>query len=725
MLGYTSAYSQNLITIRGKVFDGEHKPLPYVNVYILKTTDGGMTDENGEFNFKTKIRKMATLITSMIGYKKSEKELNLSENKNILNLEIILRQDAVKLDEAVVMGSSFSSEKGKGVVIKAMDVMTTPGGAADIFQSLKTMPGLTQVSESAQLYVRGGDPTETVTLIDQAPVYHPYTLESSYGGLFSNLNTGAVKSMYFSSGGFSAKYGNVLSGVLDIETKNLPISNSINLGISMAASSLSGSIPLVEDKVGIRFYAQQSYTKPIMWFNGALDAFTSSPTSKNLNTSLIYKYSKTGRIKLFGMLADDQQGVNVERAEYEGTFNGNSTNNFINLQMSDIVYSDVILKTNISYNTFKNVWKLGILNLTKKDDAFQIRTDAEKIISSNLKILVGAEFERRTQHYMGIIPKEDFDIRNNAVGEVLNEKLAGSRVGAYAEISRAALLRIDHLFAIVGIRTDYIPGLNLNSIDPRFGVGYKLNDKSNFKIGWGIFHQIPDGRLFSESDGNPKLQFMKAIHYVVSYDYNLDNNNFFRAEAYYKDYKNLPLEDEKFNYSNDGIGFVEGIDLIFKGILPIGLKGWVSYGFINTKRKWMSNKTLTSSNFDITHNLSIVAKYNFTSMWQIGINFKYATGKPYTPIISSVYRQDQNIFEPIYGDDNSERYPNYKRLDFRITHLNQLFGKYFSVFYIEALNILNINNLFGYSYNQDYSKQKVIKSYFGRRTIVVGTSISI
>lgn len=719
-----SIFSQNKTILRGKIVDDNGKNLPYVNVYILNSTDGSMTDDNGKFYFKTSLKGKVKLIASMVGYKKFERELDLSKKIKNLELNIILQSEIVELEEAIVMGSSFGSKKGKGIVIKAMDVMTTPGGAADIFQSLKTMPGLTQVSESAQLYVRGGDPSETITLIDQASVYHPYTLESSYGGLFSNLNTISVSNMYFSSGGFSVKYGNVLSGVLDIETKNLPLSQSFNLGVSMALASISGAIPIVDDKLGFRFHAQQSYTKPIMWLNGAIDAFTTTPVSKTLNASLIYKYSETGKLKLFGLFADDNQGVNVERAEYDGTFNGNSNNNFINLQLTDIIYSDILLKSSVSFNQFNNVWKLGILDLTQNDDVFQFRSDLEKIFTPKFKIVGGAEIERRTRSYLGTIPKEEYDIRNKSESKLLNEKDTGTRLGVYAEIRRTSFLDIKELFGIAGIRVDYVPELSIYSLDPRFGFGYKLNKKATLKLGYGIFHQIPDSRLFSESDGNPNLEFMNAIHYVISFDYKIDKDNSFRLEGYYKDYNNLPLKNNLINYDNKGNGFAEGIDMIFKGKISNGLSGWLSYGYINTKRRWLDNEKLTNSDFDITHNLSLVAKYNLSAMWQIGVNFKYATGRPFTPIISSVYRNGLNIYEPIYGDDNSERYPDYKRLDIRITHLNRIFEKYFAVFYIETLNILNFNNLFGYSYNNDYSKRKVIKSYFGRRTIVIGTNIS-
>lgn len=155
------------------------------------------------------------------------------------------------------------------------------------------------------------------------------------------------------------------------------------------------------------------------------------------------------------------------------------------------------------------------------------------------------------------------------------------------------------------------------------------------------------------------------------------------------------------------------------------MHGWVSYGFINTKRKWMDYDSFSKSDFDITHQLSVIAKYNITSMWQVGINYKVASGRPYTPIAGSNYIDQFDIYEPIDGRTNSDRYQTYQRLDFRLTHFNQLFGTYNTIVYLEALNVLNIKNLFGYSYSRDYSSRRKVTSYFGRRTIVIGTSISI
>jgi len=717
-------YSQS-IKIHGQVLNTKNRPLPYVNVYLLNTTDGAMTNEKGKFSFVARSKRNIILIASMIGYEKYKKRIKLLNQEKVVNIQIFLKQKAVELPEAIVMGSSFSSEKGKGIVISAMDVLTTPGGAADIFQSLKTMPGLTQVSESAELYVRGGDPSETVTLIDQAAVYHPYTYESAYGGLFSNINTGAVKSIYFSSGGFSVKYGNALSGVLDIGTKNEPIINNYNLGISMAAASLNGALPIIEDKLGLRFYAKQSFTKPLMWLNGTLNKFTITPRSQSLNASLIYKYSQTGRLKLFGLFADDKQGINIKRAEYNGVFNGNSKNNLIDLQMSDLFFNNLIFKGSISFNKFTDKWKLGLLDLTKEDNVLQFRMDLEQIVSSKLDLRAGVVAERRKRTYLGVIPQENYNIRPGASADQINKKIIDSRIGAYAEIRINKPLDLSNLFVITGVRSDYIPELNTYWIDPRLGVGYKLASRSTIRLSLGIFHQIPDSRLFNKTDTGTKLKPMEAIHYVLSYNYKINEQNSFRVEAYYKDYKNLPLENETGNYNNKGFGFAKGVDMIIKGSFPFGLNGWISYGFINTKRKWMDYKNLTNSDFDITNNLSIVAKYNFSAKWQIGINFKLATGRPFTPVAGSIYHKNQKIYQPVYGLKNTDRYPTYRRLDLRLTYLTQLFNNYFTVFYVEGLNILNINNIFGYSYDRDYSQRYNIDSYFGRRTIVFGFQVNL
>ncbi|MGB9591686.1 MAG: carboxypeptidase-like regulatory domain-containing protein, partial [Candidatus Kryptoniota bacterium] len=360
--------------ISGTVKDDAGNPVSYANVFIESSGEGQITDDNGSFLFKVNAVGNVDVIVSAVGYKTFRRRVLVVPGQTY-NMNIILKQSPIITENVDITGSSFGSEPGKGLTITSMDVVTTPGGAADIFQSLKTLPGLTQVSESSELYVRGGDPSETLVIIDQASLYNPYTYESPYGGLFSNLNTSAIGEMYFSSGGFSVKYGNALSGVLSLRTKGLPENQAISVGLSLAGASAGLDIPIPNDKLGIRLYARKNFTKPIFLLNGGTDRFSSAPSSQDLNASMIYKYSQTGKVKLLFLASSDNEGVNVDRPEFEGVFTGKSTNYLINLQHTDVIGESFLMQTSMSASNYEDKWLLGLLNLKKVDGIRKIRSD--------------------------------------------------------------------------------------------------------------------------------------------------------------------------------------------------------------------------------------------------------------------------------------------------------------------------------------------------------------
>jgi len=714
--------AQTKVNIKGKVTDGTN-PVAYTSVFIQNSTDGATTDENGEYSFFTKKKGQITVIVSMVGYNKFQKVIFIEKEKEII-LDAVIEEIAVKMSGVVVTASAYGTAKEKGVVLDSKDVYTTPGGAADLFQSLKTLPGVTPVSESAQLYVRGGDPLETVTLIDQASMYHPYTFESSYGGLFSSLNTATIKGIFFSSGGFSAKYGNALSGVLDVETLGNPENSSYQLNLSMANGEVSANIPIT-DALGIRVDARQTFTKPIFLLNGGGDDLTVTPVSSDANILINYKYSQTGRLKLSAFITTDKEGVNIEMPEYNGEFNGKAVNGFLALQNIDMLSAAAVIKTSLSLNIYDNTWKLGILDINQKDYNYKFRSDLEITLSKNMRINTGAEIERRITDYTGVIPAEDYDMRPDGEGDEINARLKGSRIGGYAEFEMLNLFGFEKTTASFGLRGDYIPELNLSWLNPRMSLGYKLDEFTALALGLGIFGQLPDTRLFAAVDGNPNLKPMKAEHAILSFSRKIGEQEELRLETYYKNYEDLPLENEITNYDNGGYGYAKGIDFIFKTNNFFGIEGWFSYGIMDSKRFWMDYDEFTNSSYNITHNLTIVAKYSLTDSWQIGVNCKLASGRPYTPVIGSIYHADTKVYEPVYGPTNSEKYQPYKRIDLRILHIFRLFNKYTSVFYIEGLNIFNFRNLFGYTYSKDYSSKKEVESYFGRRMLVLGMSVNL
>ena len=185
--------------------------------------------------------------------------------------------------------------------------------------------------------------------------------------------------------------------------------------MSLASVDICGQVPISFSRIGLRFSARQSFTKPIFWLNGGLDNFTVMPVSSDANATLSYKYSNSGRIKLFASVAKDEQGVNVKLPGYTDEFNSSSNSNFINLQITDILFNNTVLKTSISRIMYMSDWELGIIDLNRKDKGLKLRTDLEIMISNSVKLLTGFEIEYRDVSFNGTIPSEDFDFETKVM----------------------------------------------------------------------------------------------------------------------------------------------------------------------------------------------------------------------------------------------------------------------------------------------------------------------
>ena len=127
--------AQQKTIIEGTIQDENNNPLPFVNVFLMGSSDGAMSTGNGTFMFKTSQMGKAILMASLIGYDKYSQELDF-RTAGKKSIKIILKQGAVTMNETIVTASSYGSEKEKGMVINRIDILTTPGGATDIYQCL-------------------------------------------------------------------------------------------------------------------------------------------------------------------------------------------------------------------------------------------------------------------------------------------------------------------------------------------------------------------------------------------------------------------------------------------------------------------------------------------------------------------------------------------------------------------------------------------------------------
>jgi hypothetical protein len=650
----------------------------------------------------------------MIGSEQTRQEIEIARGKTG-PVTLVLREKAIAMPEATITASSFSSGDEKGVTLNRMDVLTTPGAAADIFLAIKSFPGLAHIDEGSGLFVRGGDVGETVTILDQATVVHPYRYESPTGGTFGTITPFLVSGTFFSSGGFSAKYGNALSGVLAMESLDRPPQSEYSVNVGLAATSARVAVPIT-DKLGFRFSGNRSSTALMFRVNGRFSEFTKHPGGTDGNFSLDYDYSKSGRIKLFGFVSETEIGVKVNQPSFDGVFVSDESNQLYNLQWSELLDRSWLVQASFSVNRYRTDRNLGILDLSQGDQTYKLRFDTEKEFGPKFKANVGTEGEVTRNGFAAVFP--DGDVLDPGAPSVsIDEHYDAHRTGAYLE-TEIQLAR--GFFLKSGLRADHHNLADELVLDPRVSLFYQINAAGNLRASWGIYHQFAEPLLYAPIYGNPDLKSQKAAHYIMGYEKQLRKGQA-RVEVYYKDYDRLVIENESLEFANSGHGYARGLDLFFKrGILfQDKLNGWVSYSFLQSKRLQARDtrsgqvEELAPSSFDITHNLTLVGKYTIGSHWSAGLSFRYATGRPLTPVVDAERDAQFNFYTPFEGPVNSERLPNYHRLDASLSYYWP-FQNDFAILYFALSNVLNRKNTLEYDYSVDYAERSPRTTNFSR-----------
>lgn len=207
--------------LSGKITDDKNQPLPGANVYLKDTYDGVSSDTDGSFSFITEEEGSGILMVSYIGYKTYSQDVLLDGEDKFF--EIVLSEESKELGVVVISAGTFeASDENKAVILRPLDIVTTAGASADIYGALQTLPGTTPIGEAEGLFVRGGSASETRTIIDEMAVQNPFYTsvpDIPSRGRFSPF---LFKGTVFSTGGYSAQYGQALSSVLVLKTQDLP-----------------------------------------------------------------------------------------------------------------------------------------------------------------------------------------------------------------------------------------------------------------------------------------------------------------------------------------------------------------------------------------------------------------------------------------------------------------------------------------------------------------------
>ncbi len=177
LLAFVGSERAAATSVTGTVVDPGGKPIEYATISVPALKKGVATDDQGRFTLDLPAGKW-TLEISQLGYEHGRVTVDVADQ--LVTTRVKLAEEAIPLAEVAVTASAFGQVgKSEGATLRRMQVYTTPGGAADLFQSLRMLPGINAPNEGAAVYTRGGPPDETLIRLDGGEMGHPYHYEGA------------------------------------------------------------------------------------------------------------------------------------------------------------------------------------------------------------------------------------------------------------------------------------------------------------------------------------------------------------------------------------------------------------------------------------------------------------------------------------------------------------------------------------------------------------------
>jgi hypothetical protein len=740
LLSLSVGFSQNTGTVKGKVIDMQTRgQMPFVNVIVVGTEVGSISDENGAFIIKNVPLGYVKVQASYLGYLTalSEDYLVTNEKTPFINFELI--QDNEQLDEVVVQSKLFKksiesplSRQSLGIA----EIERNPGGNRDVLKVIQSLPGVaSNPGFRNDIIIRGGSPVENKFYLDgiEVPVINHFQTQGSTGGPVGIINADLIRNVDFFTSAFESNKGNALSSIIEFTQKDgnpEKINTRATLGTSDAGLTLDGPI---NDKTTFIGSVRQSYLQYLF----KLIKLPFLPTYNDFQFKVKHQLSANSEISLIGLGAIDKFTLNesvnknvtdeetIKRNRYilsivpvQEQWNytvGASYKHYAGNSMQQVVVSRNELSNNAKkyFNNTANASDL-LLDYTSKEIENKFRFENTSTSAKNYKLSVGFGLEQAKY------TNETFQKTANSDGlsEVnFSSELAMFKYAVFGQISKKYFH--SKLAASLGFRmdgADYDAEMRnpLNHFSPRISLAYSLSEKLTLNATAGIYSQLPTYTILGYRDAennlvnkNNGLKYIQANHWVSGFEFAPNNSSKISVEGFYKTYKNYPFSvrnqislanlgadfgvvgNEEVTSTSEGRAY--GFELFAQKKSYAGFYGILSYTFVVSEFKDNFNNFIPST-WDNKHLLTLTGGKKLKRNWEIGGKYRLVGGRPYTPYdmdasseIANYDVTNQGILD--YSQLNTERFKTFSQLDLRID--KTWFWKKFSLnFYVDVQNVL-------------------------------------
>jgi len=501
----------------------------------------------------------------------------------------------------------------------------------------------------------------------------------------------------FSTGAYSAEYGQALSGIVDMKTNSIETEDKSS--VSIMTVGVMGSTTKCWKGASLSLIGDYVTTGLSNLINKQQVEWIKNPAG--IDGTLMYrqKTGKTGMFKVFGTFNNSGSGLNYMNTQ-SGVFQNiilNSSDVYLNNTYNSMLGEKWMIKSGLAFNYDLQKFDLDKDQIATANKTVQAKVGFSRFLNEQTELKFGADWVNSSYE------------QKIRMGGNYRLPFANNQLSAFAEME----YKLSKKFATrIGARTENSSLLKGTTLVPRFSGAYKTGDHSQLSLAYGQFYQNPEDDYLKFA---PQLKPEKANHAVMTWQYLTDLKTF-RVEGYMKKYSDLvkytlPLATDPLDYSNTGSGHAEGIDFFWRDKETFKQTDyWISYSWINARRNYKDFPVAAVPNFVSEHNFSMVYKRFFEPLRTFAsVTYSFASSRPY---------HDPNL----QGFMNSRTQP-YNDISLSLTYLMEILGKQ-SVLHLMVNNLAGFDNIYGYNFSNSpnaagHYESTPIKSPYVRQIILL------
>jgi TonB family protein len=686
---------------------GTRRKLAGVTVAISPGDQQVVTDENGRFDFGNVAEGNVKVFAVLSGFDRYQTTVVVSANE-VTDATLYLRPKGSSPYESTIEAEKDKLEVTKRSVDRKQ-MTTVPGTFGDPLRVIQNLPGMNRAPYAVGiLLIRGSNPDDSGVYVDG----HEIPILYHFLGGPSILNPEFLEKIDLFPGGFPARFGRAIGGIVDVETRS-PKSDGIHgsADVDLIDASVYLRAP-VGQKVTFAFAARRSYIDALLPF------VLPEPDPGSQLVVVPYYWDYQARIdvnldkrdRLSFMLFGSFDKLELLQSNAEATFDLDTS---VSFHRGRAAYRTKIgpgdgLELTLSATYGKDAVRFAGGSRTAVDitqDVTGVRERVRGDLGKRLKLDAGVDIEYRITRYdLNIAALDDirtFGEQIDVAPEQYRRNVNQYALGAWTElaIDAGAGLRL-----IPSVRLDgyFLAGEGRVSVDPRFVARWQRTKLEAFKSYIGWFHQPPAPEGFDNEFGNRNLELEWAVHAGVGYERVLAPNISLETEAYVVGRRNLAVFTDEVRrlpdgtikplfWKNEAIGQTYGLEVLLRHDVTRNFYGWLSYTLSRSEQRRHPDEDLILTTWDATHNLILVASYRTDAGWELGLRFRATTGRPENEIQGGTYDTDADSYRPVVEERRTGRRPFFHQLDLR-AEKTWLFDTWSIGAYLDVLNVYNAQN---------------------------------